>query len=159
MVFRLLPGNSPGNLHLLLFALTTLLFLGALIGWPIGFFTGRSSRAASARPNPFLARLARWAAALFGLLWLLFLLGMGAIFMDIHPGFGVPKIVFETPPLLYNLMRLPLGMAGLALVMLVFAVLAWVQRYWGWVGRSFYSLLTLFALLLTSSLIYWNLLL
>jgi hypothetical protein len=50
-----------------------------------------------------------------------------------------------------------LGTGPLAL--LVSAVLAWVRRYWSLGGRIFYTLLAMLALLLTWSLMYWNLLL
>jgi CubicO group peptidase (beta-lactamase class C family) len=147
------------NLHLLLFLSSTLMFLAALIAWPIGFFTQRRRQFPSSQPTPLPARLAHWAAALFGLLWLVVLLGMTSIFTDILPGFGFPSIVFETPPILNFLMSISYLLGGLALAMLVFAVLAWVRRYWSLGGRIFYTLLALLALLLTWALVYWNLLL
>jgi hypothetical protein len=101
--------------------------------------------------------LARWVAAFFGLLWLVVLLGITSIFMDIVPVFGYPRIIFEAVPLLNALLALSYGLAGLALAILVFAVLAWVRSYWRLGGRIFYTLLALFALLLTWSLAYWNL--
>ena len=151
------PWYGTRNLHLLLFLSGTLLFLGALIAWPIGFFIGRRKRPATARSTPLPARLARWAAAIFGLLWLTVLLGITSLFIDILPGFGVPRIIFENPPLLSFLLALSYVLVGLALAILVFAVLAWVRRYWSLGGRIFYSLLALLALLLTWALVYWNL--
>jgi hypothetical protein len=147
------------NLHMLLFLSGSLLFLGALIAWPIGFLVGRRKRPATAQPNPLPARLARWAAALFGLLWLAILLGITSLFIDSLPGFGVPRIIFETPPLLTFLLALSYVLVGLALAILIFAVLAWLRRYWSLGGRIFYSLLALIALLLSWALVYWNLLL
>ena len=47
----------------------------------------------------------------------------------------------------------------IALAILIFAVLAWLRRYWSLGGRIFYSLLALMALLLSWALVYWNLLL
>ena len=78
--------------------------------------------------------------------------------MDILPGFGVPRLYFETPPALNFLLALSYVLAGLALAILVFAVLAWLRRYWSLGGRIFYSLLAVMALLLTWVLLYWNLL-
>ncbi|UCH60367.1 MAG: beta-lactamase family protein [Anaerolineales bacterium] len=153
------PWYGTRNLHLLLFLGGTLLFLGALIAWPIGFFFGRRKRSTTAQPTPLPARLARWAAALFGLLWLAILLGITSLFINILPGFGVPRIIFENPPLLSFLLALSYVLGGLALAILVFAVLAWVRRYWSLGGRIFYSILALLALLLTWSLAYWNLIL
>ena len=152
------PWYGTGILHMLLFAGGTLLFLGALIVWPIGYFAGRRKRSMdSSLPIPGPARLARWAAAFFGLLWLVVLLGITSIFMDIVPVFGYPRIIFEAVPRLNVLLALSYGLAGLALAILVFAVLAWVRSYWRLGGRIFYTLLALFALLLTWSLAYWNL--
>ena len=151
------PWYGTGPLHLLLFVSGTLLFLGALIAWPIGFFAGRRKRAAGSPPIPRPARLARWAAALFGLLWLVVLLGIASIFMDILPVFGVPRIIFESVPRLNVLLALSYGLAGLALAILIFAVLAWARSYWRLGGRIFYTLLALFALLLTWAMTYWNL--
>jgi CubicO group peptidase (beta-lactamase class C family) len=153
------PWYGTRNLHLLLFLSGTLLFLGALIVWPIGFFAGRRKRPAAAQPTPLPARLARWAAALFGLLWLVSLLGLVSIFAEILPGFGVPGVWFGIPPLLNIVLALTYVLGGLALVILVFAVLAWVRRYWSLGRRIYYTLLALLALLLTWSLVYWNLLL
>lgn len=157
-VFRT-PWYGTRNLHMLLFLSGTLLFLGALIAWPIGFFIGRRRRTATAQANPLPARLARWVAALFGLLWLVVLLGITSLFIDILPGFGVPRLIFETPPLLTFLLAVSYVLVGLALAILVFAVLAWVRRYWSLSGRIFYSLLAFMVLLLTWALVYWNLLL
>ncbi len=47
------------GLHLLLFLSGTLLFLGALIAWPIGFFSQRRKQPPASRPTPLPARLAR----------------------------------------------------------------------------------------------------
>jgi CubicO group peptidase (beta-lactamase class C family) len=153
------PWYGSANLHRLLFLSGTLLFLGALIAWPVGFFVGRRRRSAAAQPTPLPARLARWAAALFGLLLLVSLLGFLLIFADILPGFGVPRLWFGTPPLLNFLLALSYVLGGLALGILVLAVLAWVRRFWSLGGRIFYSLLALMAVLLTWALVYWNLLL
>ena len=151
------PWYGTRNLHMVLFLSGTLLFLGALIAWLIGFFIGRRKRPATAQPIPLPARLARWAAALFGLLWLVILLGITSLFINILPGFGVPRIIFENPPLLSFLLALSYVLVGLTLAILVFAVLVWVRRYWSLGGRIFYSLLALLALLLTWTLVYWNL--
>jgi CubicO group peptidase (beta-lactamase class C family) len=153
------PWYGARNLHLLLFLSGTLLFLSALIAWPIGFFAQRRKQPPASRPTPLPARLARWAAALFGMLWLVSLLGFASIFADILPGLGVPRMYVETVPALNFILALSFVLGGLALAILVFAVLAWVRRYWSLCGRIFYTLLALLAMLLTWWLLYWNLLL
>lgn len=152
------PWYGTTNLHIPLFLSGTLLFLVALVAWPIGYFVGRRKRSVEAQPNPLPARLAHWAAALFGLLWLVSVLGIVSIFTDILPGFGQPRIIFETPLILSILMLLSYVLGGLALAILVFAVLAWVRSYWSLGGRIFYTLLALLALLMTWALVYWNVL-
>jgi len=151
------PWYGSANLHLTLFLSGTLLFLGALIAWPIGFLRWRKKSPAS-QPTPLPARLARWAAALFGLLWLVDLLGIMSIFVDILPETGGPRIIYEAVPLMNILLSLSYVLGGLALAILAFALLAWVRRYWSLGGRIFYTLLALLALLLTWALVYWNLL-
>jgi CubicO group peptidase (beta-lactamase class C family) len=153
------PWYGTSMLHLVLFLSGTLLFLGALIAWPIGFFVRRRRQPPDSQPAPLPARLAHWAAALFGLLWLLVLLGIMSLFMDVLPETGGPRIIYEPVPLMNTLLSICYVLGGLALAILVFAVLAWVRRYWSLGGRIFYTLLALMALLLTWALVYWNLLL
>lgn len=150
------PWYGTSSLHRLLFLSGSLLFLGALMAWPIGYVSRRRKQPVGSNPTPLPARLARWAAALFGLLWLVFLLGLASIFADILPGFGYPRIFFENPPQLDILTPLSILLGGLGLAMLVFSVLAWARRWWGLGGRIFYSLLALAGLLLTWALVYWN---
>jgi len=153
------PWYGTGKLHLLVIVSSILLFLGALIVWPIKYVLGRRRKPVASEPIPFPARLARWSVVLFGILLLLIPLGIAAIFVNILPGFGVPSIWFETPATLNILLSLSYVLGGLALAMLAFAVLVWVRRYWSMGGRIFYSLLAISALLMTWSLVYWDLLL
>lgn len=156
-IFRT-PWYGTASLHLAIAAGASLLFLGVMIVWPIKHVHGRRRRPA-ARPTPPSAKLARWTAALFGLLLLVTAVAMVAVFTNILPGFGVPQIIFEMTPVLSVVLALSYVAAGLALAMLVFAVLAWAKRYWSLGGRIFFSLLALSALLLTWSLAYWDLIL
>jgi len=153
------PWYGTGKLHLLVIASGVLLFLGALITWPIKYVYARRHKPVASEPMPLPARLARWSAVLFGILLLLVPLGMATIFANILPGYGVPSIWFETPATLTILLSLAYVLGGLALAILVFAVVAWVKRYWSLGGRIFYSLLALSALLMTWSLVYWDMLL
>lgn len=154
-----IPWYEGSTLHRLLFLGGALLFLAALIIWPISFFVGWRKRSTATRPTPIWDRLARWIAALFGLLLLLSLSGFGLIFADILPAYGAPRIFFETPPSLKLLLALSYVLGGLALAMLVFALRAWTRHSWRLGGRIFYSVLTVLAVLLTGSLTYWDLLL
>lgn len=153
------PWYGTGKLHLLVIVSGMLLFLGALIVWPIKYALERRHKAAASEPMPMPARLARWFVVLFGILLLLVPLAIATIFANILPGYGVPSIWFETPATLTILLSLSYVLGGLALAMLVFTVAAWVKGYWSVGGRIFYSLLALSALLMTWSLVYWDLLL
>jgi hypothetical protein len=66
-----------------------------------------------------------------------------SIFMDILPETGGPRIIHEAEPLMNVLLSLSYVLGGLVLAILVFALLAWVWRYWSLGGRIFYSLLAL----------------
>lgn len=149
------PWYATSTFQGLLFIGSLLLFLGTLIGWSIAFFARLRKR----QPGALAPRAARWIAALFGLLFIVFLLMLVGLFTNINPAFGVPAILFETPPGMGVLMALPMIMAVLALAMLVFAVLAWIRCYWGWGGRIHYTLLALSALALIWALSYWNMVL
>jgi hypothetical protein len=61
-------------------------------------------------------------------------------------------------PTFYIMMVLPYILGGLALLMLIFALLAWTLRYWGWASRLHYSLLALSGLAVVWAMWYWNLL-
>jgi CubicO group peptidase (beta-lactamase class C family) len=153
------PWYGTGKLHLLVIVSGMLLFLAALIGWPIKYVIERRQGPVVSQPTALPARLARWLVVLFGLLLLLVPLGMATIFANILPGYGVPSIWFETPVSLTILLSISYVLGGLALAIMVFAVVAWVKRYWSLGSRIFYSLLALTALLMTWSLVYWDLLL
>lgn len=149
------PWYSSPGLHSSLFIGGFLLFLGTLIGWLVSFFVNLRKR----EPQAFGGRLARVAASLFGLSFLLFILGFLAILLDIDPAFGVPRIFFTTPPLLNSLMVLPIVMLLAGATMPIFAVLAWRNRWWRVRSRVHYTLLAVVALALVWAMGYWNFLL
>ncbi len=153
------PWYGTGKLHLLVIGIGTLLFLAALIAWPVRFIFKRRQRRATSLPGVLTTRLARWSVALFGLILVLVSLGFASIFADILPGYGVPSIWFDTPPILTIILSLAYVLGGLTVAILIFAALAWAKRYWSLGGRVFYSLLALSALLMSGSLVYWDLLL
>jgi hypothetical protein len=131
-----------------------LLYVGTLIGWLIAFFVTRRWR----QKHPFLAIAARWTAALFGLLTLVFLIGFASVMSDIDPTYGVPRAFFGLPPAMDTLLSLPPVLVGLGVAMVIFTVLAWWKQYWQLGRRIHYTLLTLTALALLWVMTYWNLL-
>jgi CubicO group peptidase (beta-lactamase class C family) len=145
-----------------------LLFLCSLIGWGSVALVGslhrlrKQDKGDLSEPQPktrsFLPTLARWVAALFGLVLIVLFVGMDSLLSARDPLFGYPVILLAKPPTFYILMMLPYILAGLTLLMLVFALLAWTRRYWGWASRLHYSLLALLGLAVVWAIWYWNLL-
>ncbi len=132
-----------------------LLFLGTITGWGISFIRGVIRH----EQQPLPARLARLAGGMFGLVYLSFMVLFLALFADYNPAYGVPNFFFEIPAWIDVVMRLPQWMGLLGLAMILCTLLAWWKRFWTIGGRLFYTLLTLSALSILATLIYWNLLL
>lgn len=150
------PWYGQFQLHLLILIGGCVLFLGALIGWAISFWRGLRQRDL----RPLGGRLARLSGALFGGLFLLYMIGFGSVLGAVDPAYGVPKAFFGImPPFFDLLMNVPIFLTVLAVLMLLFCLLAWLKGYWGVGGRIFYTLTCLWALGILWSLNYWNLLL
>jgi hypothetical protein len=110
------------------------------------------------KTRPFLPRLARGVAGLFGPLLIVLFVGMDFLLKSKDPVVGYPVVLMDKPLTFYILMVLPYILAGLGVLMLVFAVLAWIRRYWTLVGRLHYTLLALSGLSVLWGVWYWNLL-
>ncbi len=141
-----------------------LLFLCSLIGWSIVALMRlrKISKGDKSEPQPktrpFLPNLARWVAALFGPVLIVLFVGMDSLLSTKDPVFGYPIVLIDKPPTFYILMVLPYILAGLGLLMLVFTLLAWTRRYWGWASRLHYSLLAFSGLSVLWAMWYWKLL-
>jgi CubicO group peptidase (beta-lactamase class C family) len=145
-----------------------LLFLCSLIGWSSVALVSCLNKlrqpligndfAPQSTMRPSLRNLARWVAALFGPVLIVLFVGMDSLLSSRDPVFGYPIVLMVKPPTFYILMVLPYILAGLALLMLIFALLAWTRHYWGWASRLHYSLLALSGLAVVWAMWYWNLL-
>jgi CubicO group peptidase (beta-lactamase class C family) len=136
-----------------LLAVCVVLFLSAIVVWPIGAFLGRrKSGAAALRPG--LSRLARWLAGGTSTLSILYLIGYALVLSNPNP----VELLYGDPPLLRAVEVLPLPIAVLALGTLAFTVVAWRRRYWGVAGRVHYTLVALAGLAFVWFMYYWNLL-
>jgi CubicO group peptidase (beta-lactamase class C family) len=138
--------------HYTVLGVSMLLFLSALVAWPIGALRNRlkgEKKAGAPRP-----RQARWVAGVMSALYVLFLAGIWVIVLCGGPS----TIQYGDPPLLPFVLVLPLVAAVLTIAALGFTVLAWKNRYWGVVGRVHYTLVTVAALAFIWWLNYWNLL-
>lgn len=153
-VFIKAPWYRSALLHGLILGGGALLFLGTIIAWLLSFFRGLAKR----EKRPVLARLARWTGAGFGIGFGMMMGMVAGTFMNINPAFGVPNLFFGMPAGFDSLMKVPWVLAALAVLMLVFAVLAWVKRYWTSRARLGYTLLTLWSFAILWSMVYWNIL-
>jgi CubicO group peptidase (beta-lactamase class C family) len=143
--FRKLAWYQTLPLHYGLLASCVTLFLSALLAFPIAWLVTRRKGA----PRPRGAGLARWLAWSISALYMLFLILFVVSIQDLA--------VFPTA-----LTKLALGLALVAAALTVAAVvgtaLALRRRYWGVVGRAYYTLVTLGGLAFIWFLNYWNLL-
>lgn len=158
MVVWLLPPLENSSLHLFLVALGMVMALGALVA-----AVGRGLRWLRRREvSPLLPRLARWTAALYSLAVLVYTLLMLTMIGDIVPGFGVPRLFFDTPPQMAVLLVVGVLIQLLLLPLLVFSLLAWLRRLDGpwWTGwaRLRYTLLALSGLGMVLALRFYNVL-
>ncbi len=154
-VFIKTPWYGSMSLHLLVLLGGALLFLITLLRWLVSFFSGLLKR----EPRPLLSRLARLTGGLFALVFLTFLVVFLAVLLNMDPAYGVPDLFFETPAGFGTFMLLPIALAVLAVLMVPFALLAWIKRFWMFGARFSYTFLTLLACAIVWSLTYWNLLL
>lgn len=152
MAFIKPPWYGTSAFQGLLLVVGLLFFFCTTLAWGLSFLSGLRKR----EPRPLLARLARLVGVSFGLVFVAFLIGFMAIFMDVDPAFGVPHIFFGRPPDMAFVMTLARIAAGLGAALLLFCALAWVKRYWSVAGRVHYSLLALTGVVLVWVLVYWN---
>jgi CubicO group peptidase (beta-lactamase class C family) len=163
------------TVHMLLVVLCMLLFLSALLLWPLGFVLRAVRRRAQSRKvgregvqaatlapqgeqsskgmaGGLRAFLARWLASVLGALNLLFLLLLLLILSN------PTDLAFGVTPQLTTVFVLALISAILTVGMVVYALLAWRGRFWNVGWRVHYTLVALATLAFAWELVYWNLL-
>jgi len=162
--------------HVLLVVVCVLLFLSALLLWPLGFVlravrrharsrkVGRNvdregvqtaapgERASKRMAGGLRPWLARWLAGVLCVLNVLFLLGLLLILSN------TAELAFGITPLLTTMFILAFVSAILTVGVVVCALLAWRGRFWSIGGRVHYTLVALATLAFAWELIYWNLL-
>jgi len=139
--------------HYILLVFSHILFLSALVTWPVSALRDRLK--AKKKAGAPRSCQARWVAGGMSALYVLFLVGIWVIVLS---GGIYSTILYGVPPLLPFVLLLPLVAAVLTIAALGFTVLAWKNRYWGVAGRVHYTLVTLAALAFIWWLNYWNLL-
>ena len=143
------------SLHRFILLGGLLLFLVALFNWIKAFFVGMLKH----QPRPLLPSLARLTGGLFGLAYLVFVVMLILLISKVDPAFGIPSMNFGMPSWFETMMAVPVVMAFFGLVMVPFAILAWVKRYWTVGARLSYSILSVWGIALIWSFRFWNLLL
>jgi len=150
MAFDRLALHETPAFSFTLVGACALLFLSAIILWPMGFVIRiRKGKDRGQAPSfPF----ARWLAWAMSTLLLVFLVGLAIILSDPN------QIAYGVSPFFHALLVLPLLASALTLCALASAVWAWKRRYWRFVGRVYYTLVALAVVAMLWWLDYWNLL-
>jgi CubicO group peptidase (beta-lactamase class C family) len=146
------PWYATRTVAVLLLAGAALFLMLSSLAWFIAALLRRPGGG-----PPLLAPLARWAAAAFGVVLVVFMGGLVAVLGDIHPIYGVPRAFFGTPPLLSVVLVLPWLLAGLAAALAVLTVQAWRHGGAGLGSRIHLSALAVVAAAVLWWLWYWNL--
>ncbi len=175
--FNKVAWYDAPNLHIVLIVVCVLLFLSALLLWPLGFVrrairrgvrrkkSGRNADLEGAQTQlpaeqgkhpgkrlGILPFLASWLAGVLCVLNLLFLIGL--LLTVSNP----LNLAFGVPPILTTLFALALVSAVLTVGVVVSTILAWWGHFWSTGRRVHYTLVALAALAFAVELVYWNLL-
>jgi CubicO group peptidase (beta-lactamase class C family) len=129
----------------------SVVFLSAILAWPIGALVRRWRKRA---PEPVKTGWARWAAWLLSALGLFVLASWMVMFYNAWWR-GADPLISNFVGLIVTLGAVHLAVL-LALASLYFAWRAWREKYWGWLGRIHYTLVTLAGLVFIWLAIYWN---
>ncbi len=148
--FEKVAWYERDSFQLILITFLVLAFLSVL-AWPAAHLIRRLRRQSAQDARP--ARLARQLGALLGILNLVFIVGFAAVLTQ-----GLAGALPYPPSWFVALLVIPVLTTVLSLVLLVFASLAWKDRYWSLAGRLHYSVVTLAALVFVWFAEYWNLL-
>jgi CubicO group peptidase (beta-lactamase class C family) len=132
--------------HFAVAGLSLLVLASALVFWPVVAWC-TSYRHPGDRP-PWTPRLCAW---LMSLLFAVFFAVLLVMLRD------PMQFAFDVPEFLWYALWLPIA-AGLFLpLILLFMLRAWVNGYWGFLGRLHYTLVTVAGAGLFAWLWYWNL--
>jgi CubicO group peptidase (beta-lactamase class C family) len=153
------PWYESSTFISILIYLGLIFFFDSLIMWGIDALKWLRKRPSStlSRTNTVLSRLARWTAALFGILAIFANVSMQIGTTTVDPNLGVPAYTFGAPPLFGFLYVSVFPMAILGVLMLAFTAVLWVRRLWSIGWRLYYSLLSLSALSILWVYWFWKL--
>jgi CubicO group peptidase (beta-lactamase class C family) len=136
--------------HFVLAGLCVLLFLSAVLGWPLAALSRViCRRKCEGKPAP---KAARWLAGVMSGLFIIFMVCLGVAVSD------EMELMMGVPALLKSALVLPLIAALLGIGVLFFMVKAWIKGYWTRCQRVHYTLVFVAAAAFIWFLNYWNLL-
>jgi pimeloyl-ACP methyl ester carboxylesterase len=152
-----LPNPDPFMLGLVVFI--AILFLSALIGWPLAYLIKRRRKSQSTHDAAGwrFSAIARWLAVLVIVLDLIFFVSLILLIID-TASTDEPMLLFGLPPVAAPLFVIPLMAGALTIVLIVLGMLAWWGRYWSTASRLHYSLVVLAAAGFIGLLAHWGLL-
>ncbi|WP_232700698.1 serine hydrolase domain-containing protein [Halobacterium wangiae] len=138
--------------HATVLAVSLLVFLSALVGWPTAA-VWRRAHGRSGPPSASLARWGRWVAGTAAGSYVGFVVVFGALLVT------DPLVLFAGDPFTFRVLLLVALLGAVASVASAgVAVLAWWNGYWGRWRRLHYSLIALAGVATALVLAYWNLL-
>ena len=139
---------ESAGVQILLIGVIIIIFLSAVIGWPIAFALRQQ------HPNHTAgARAAQWFTAVTALL---FIFSLATIAAELSG--DVYKYPYGVPAKTAFLLQLSYLNAVLVVVMAVFAAISWRKQWWTLAARIHYSAISPSAVALIPILIYWRLL-
>jgi CubicO group peptidase (beta-lactamase class C family) len=140
------------ELHGGVIAASLVVFLSALVFWPVIAFCLRGLETPTIKRSTFSTSLS-WAGWLLSAVSLGWVIAVAVVCSD-----PTDAIAFGASPELNALLLVPQFIAALAGVTLLACLVAWVRGYWRLSGRLHYTLVALAGAGFTWFLYYWNLL-
>ena len=150
MAFERLEWYERPLLQGALAAVTLLVLLSAVVGWPLAMVRRRYR---DGPPPPERPRIARWLAGTSAVCLFGFLAGIGVLLATDPVG-----TLMSPPVSLQLLFALPVLAALTALWAVPYVARSWRDSYWGVLSRLHYTLVVASAVGLLWLLAYWNLL-
>jgi len=146
--FEKLAWYESGEAQLGTLGSLLLLFLSAVVLWPLGALINRlRKRPQQSDPAKRRALWVGWIVCALNLVFLLVVL----------LSFG-EELVYGVPLSIRVILVIPIITGILSLAFLALAVIAWVRGYWSLIGRLYYSIIALASVLFVLFASYWNLL-
>ena len=146
IAFERQSWHETSFFHLTMLSCCMLIFLAALIGWPISYFCSRKSKKKVSLFSIFAHWLALITCALF------------IISIPLIMGLIQKAVYSEYLGLMLAMLSVPLAGAALSIGVLICAIFAWKNNYWSKRERLNYTIVTVTMFIFIWWLNYWNVL-